>query len=208
MNEDSVTREVDQLVETIPDSILDARSYYWPNFVQPRYIRHSFKKFVYSIELPTPIRESRAYYIASFGESLLLTWVGIETKVDRRIGASTNMIVRVVLGNDPYTSEHKDVARYCKVPTPIRSQEPSEIHLRRVEDKVDIGYRVHERVHKDFGIELVTRFNDVALVNTVVVLKVQIPALVGGTEDHYTWNQGNMKIENILSTQTTWIIRK
>lgn len=57
------------------------------------------------------------------------------------------------------------------------------------EDKVDIGYKVHERVHKDYGIELVTRFNDVTLVNTIIVLKVQTPALVGGTEDHYTWNQ-------------------
>ena len=79
------------------------------------------------------------------------------------------------------------------MPTPIRRQELRELHLRRVEDKVDIGYRVHERVHKDYGIELVTRFNDVALVNTIVVLKVQTPALVGGTEDHYTWNQREYK---------------
>lgn len=104
MNDDSSTREFDQLVESIPDSVLDVRSYYWPNFIQTRYIHHSFKKFVYSIEMPTPICESRAYYIASFGESLLLTWVGIETNVNRRIGASTSMTVRVVRGNDPYTS--------------------------------------------------------------------------------------------------------
>lgn len=54
---------------------------------------------------------------------------------------------------------------------------------------MDVGYRVHERVHKDYSIELVTRFGDVTLLNTVIVLKVQTPALVGGTDDHYTWNQ-------------------
>ena len=97
--------------------------------------------------------------------------------------------MRVVLGNSPYSSEHKDVAGYCKVPNPVRSQEPREIHLRRVQEKVDIGYRVHERVHKDFGIELVTRFNDALLLNTIVVLKVQTPVLVGGIEDRYNWNQ-------------------
>ena len=93
------TREFDQLVESIPHSVLDVRSYFWPNFVQPQYLHHSFNKFAYSIELPTPICESRAYYIASFGGSLL-TWVEIETNVNCRIGASTSMTVRVVHGSD------------------------------------------------------------------------------------------------------------
>lgn len=105
MGEDRVSSEFDELVETLPDAIFDARSYYWPNFVQPVCIYHSFKKFVFSIELPTPIHESKAYYVASFGESLLLTWVGIEATINSRIGASTSMTVRVVRGNNPYTDD-------------------------------------------------------------------------------------------------------
>ena len=48
---------------------------------------------------------------------------------------------------------------------------------------------VHKRVHKDYGFELVTRFQNVSLHDTVVVLKVLSAALAGGTEDHYSWNQ-------------------
>ena len=118
-----------------------------------------------------------------------MTWVGLETRVHRRPGDSTNITLKVVRGNDSFTSEHKDVAGYCKVPPPVRRQEPGEIHLRTTEDKVDIGFMVHERVHKDYGFELVTRFQHVSLHDTVFVLKVLSAALAGGTEDHYSWNQ-------------------
>ena len=64
--------EVDQLLAIVPGSILDSRRYYWPNFVNPQFIYHKKYKFVYSFQLPT-IVESRDYYVASFGESLLLT---------------------------------------------------------------------------------------------------------------------------------------
>ena len=96
------------------------------------------------------------------------------TRVHRRLGASTNITLKVVCGNEPFTSEHKDVAGYCKVPPPVRREEPREIHLRTTEDKVDIGFMVHEQVHKNYGFELVTRFQprNVSLCDTVVVLKV------------------------------------
>lgn len=188
-NTDSATEEFDQIVQSIPDSLLDARSYYWPNFRQPRYIHHHPKKFVYNIQLPSPISNSGSYYVGTFGESLLLTWVGLESQVHRRIDASTSITLKVVHGSDPFSSEHKDVAAYCKVPKPVRRQEPREIHLRTTEDKVDIGFMVHERVHKDYGFEIVTRFQNVSIHNTVVVLKVLSSALSGGTTDHHSWNQ-------------------
>lgn len=158
--------EFDQLVQSVPDSVLDTRNYYWPNFNQPRYIFHHRQKFVYNIPLPSPISESGPYYVATFGESLLLTWVGLETRVHRRIAASTNITMKIVRGSDPFSSEHKDVAQYCKVPEPVRVQEPQQIHLRLTEDKVDIGFMVHERVHEGYCLELVTRFQHVSLHNT------------------------------------------
>ena len=63
---------VDQLTAIVPNSILDSRNYYWPNFVEPRFIYHERYKFIYSFQLPT-LTESRDYYVASFGESLLVT---------------------------------------------------------------------------------------------------------------------------------------
>ena len=75
------------------------------------------------------------------------------------------------------------MAGYCKVPEPVRTLESRNIHLRTTEDKVDIGFMVHERVHKEYGFEVLTN------VNTTVVLKVLSSALSGGTEDHHSWNQ-------------------
>ena len=153
-----INSEFDELARLVPDSVLDTRFHYWSNFSHPLYIHHRPKRLVYSIRLPTPISESGSYYVASFGESLLLTWVGLETRVHRRFGASTNITLKVVRGNESFTSEHKDVAGYCKVSPPVCRQEPREIHLRTTEDEVDIGFMVHERVHKDYSFELVTRF--------------------------------------------------
>ena len=189
MASNSEMEEFDQIAQSIPDSLLDSRRYFWPNFDQPRYIHHQRKKFVYSICLPTPITESGSYYIATFGESLLLTWVGLETRVYRRIGASTSITVKIVHGSDPFSSEHTDLAAYSKVPPPVRLYEPREIHRRTIEEKIDIGFMVHERVHKDYGIELMTRCQNVSLHNTVVVVKVLSSALSGGSKDHPSWNQ-------------------
>ena len=78
--------EFDELIANAPDAMFDCRKYYWPNFNSPDYVTHSFSKFVYPFSLPT-ISLPGSYYVATFGEPLLLTWVGFEAKVDRRIGA-------------------------------------------------------------------------------------------------------------------------
>ena len=94
---------------------------------------------------------------------MLLTWVGLETQVYRRIGVSTSITLKIVRGSDPFSSEHKVVAGYCKVPEPVRTLESQNIHLRTTEDKVDIGFMVHQRVHKEYGFEVVTRFENVTI---------------------------------------------
>ena len=118
-----------------------------------------------------------------------MTWVGLERRVHCRLDDSTNITFKVVRGNDPFTSEHKDVAGYCKVPPPVRRQELREIHLRTIEDNVDIGFIWSMIVFTKTGFELVTRFQHVSLHDTVVVLKVLSAALAGGTEDQYSWDQ-------------------
>ena len=82
-------QEFDTIATSIPAVYLDNRSYYWPNYV-PVDVHHEKYKFVYSIPVTVAsISQSGAFYVATFTESLLLTWVGMEAKVHRRIGAST-----------------------------------------------------------------------------------------------------------------------
>ena len=50
-NTDYEAEEFDELAQSIPDSLLDSRSYYWPNFNQPRYIHHHQNNFAYNIQL-------------------------------------------------------------------------------------------------------------------------------------------------------------
>ena len=151
-NHQAIEQEIDVLVSTIPEVCLDSRSYYWPNYA-PFGVHHERYKFMYSIPLsPTVISHSGAYYIATFSESLLLTWVGLEAKVCRRIGASTYMSVNTVEGNNPFSHDHQTVFEYCNVPPPVRIQEPRNVHLMATEDKVNIGKRVHQRVHKDLSL--------------------------------------------------------
>ena len=100
--------EFDEIVKSAPDALFDCRAYYWPNFYSPSYITHSFSKFTFSFSLPT-ISVPGSYYVATFGEPLLLTWVGIKTKVRRKVGASTNISVYAVNGSDPFTSTHSNL---------------------------------------------------------------------------------------------------
>lgn len=186
--------EFDTIAASIPAVYLDSRNYYWPNYV-PVDIHHEKYKFVYSIPVTaTTINQSGAFYVATFTESLLLTWVGMEAKIHRRIGASTYISVNVVEGGNPYSHYHKPIFEYCHVPTPVRQQEPPNVHLMTTEDRIDFGKRVHHRVHLDFSLEVTVRiggdiFNAVTIRDLVVVIKVQTPAAVGGPRDHPLWNQ-------------------
>ena len=74
-------------------------------------IYHERYKFVYSFQLPT-ITHSRDYYIASFGESLLLTLIGLEARVNRQIGDLTSVQVDVVNGLNPFSCEHTNTFHY------------------------------------------------------------------------------------------------
>lgn len=85
--ETTIDDKFDKLVRSAPDAMFDCRTYYWPNYRSPAYITHSFSKFTFSFTLPT-ISIPGSYYIASFGEPLLLTWVSLETKVK-----TTNRII-------------------------------------------------------------------------------------------------------------------
>ena len=203
-NEDS---EFDQMLARVPESIIDNRTYYWPNFVQPHIIYHERFKFVYSFRLPT-ITQSRAYYVASFGESLLLTWVGLEARIFRRIGDSTSIKVDVVKGSNPFVNDRVDTIHYCNVPPPVRQQEHIAIHRRTTEDRVDFGQNVHVRVHRNFSLELNTRItNHTILSDIVIVVKVQTPRLVGGSEDHIMWNQAEYEMRK-KSEQDNFLYHK
>ena len=97
MDSDS-SSEFDELASLIPASVLDTRYHYLSNFSHPLYIHHPPKRFVDNIRLPTPINKSGSYYVASFGESLLVTWVGLEIRVHRRLGDSINITLKSYTG--------------------------------------------------------------------------------------------------------------
>lgn len=189
-NQDS---EFDHMLASVPESVLDSRRYYWPNFNEELLVHHHRHKFVYSFRLPA-ISQSRAYYVATFGESLLLTWIGLEAKVLHRIGDSTSIQVNVVSGSNPFDSYHNTAFHYCHVPLPVRRQEHREIHRRITEDRVDYGQQVHVRVHRNYSLELSTRIGCHSVISDIiVVIKVQTPKLVGGTEDHIMWDHSEYK---------------
>lgn len=188
---ETIDDEFDELVRSAPDSMFDCRTYYWPNYVSPAYITHSFSKFTFSFTLPTTSIPG-PLYVATFGEPLLLTWVGLETKIRRRIGSSTEVQINIIEGSNPFTSAHTNVFHYCKVPTPIRRQEGAYLHRIVTEDSIDTGLAIHMRVRKEYSIELKVRLpndNSSTLINPTVVIKVQTPALVGGDEDHPLWDK-------------------
>ena len=69
-----VLQEFDTIAAIISTIYLDSRKYYWPNYA-PVNVHHEKYKLVYSISVTvTPINQSGAFYLATFTESLLLTW--------------------------------------------------------------------------------------------------------------------------------------
>ena len=158
-------------------------------------VHHEKYKFVYSIPVTvTPINQSGDFYLATFTESLLLTCVGMEAKIHRRIGASTYTSVNIIEGCNPFSDSHKPVFEYCHVPPQIREQEPLNVHLMTTDDKTDFGKRVHHCVHPGFSLEVTVRigrdvFDTVTVADLVVVIKVQTQAVVGGPRDHPLWNK-------------------
>lgn len=149
-------------------------------------IYHRHYKFVYSFELPN-ITQSGTYYVATFGEPLLITWIGLEANVVSRIGDSTSIQINVVRGCSPFDSDRQNAFHYCHVPAPVRRQEHHEIHRRTTQYRITYGQEIHVRVHTNFSLELLTRISCHTTVSNVV--KVQTPRLVGGTEDHIMWDQ-------------------
>lgn len=143
--------------------------------------------FIYTLKLSNVLSPG-VYYLATFGEPLLLKWVGLETTVSRRIAASFDLQVNAVEGNNPYTSQHRSVFHHCIVPPPIRKQKPAFVHHFTTEDKINNGLPVHHRVYKDYSVELKVS-GHCNLKSPVVVLKVQTPKLVGGLTDHFMWDK-------------------
>ena len=107
-------QEFDTVAASIPAVYLDSRNYHWHNYA-PVDVHHEKYKFVYSIPVTaTAINQSGAFYVATFTESLLLTWVGMEAKIHRRIGASTYISVNVIEGGIPFiiTNQYLSTVMY------------------------------------------------------------------------------------------------
>ena len=71
------------------------------------------------INTPTPT------YVVGFGESMLITLVGLDCTVRLRIATSYTIYLKVVDGINPYENSHTIVLSYVKVPLTVNRYEPS-----------------------------------------------------------------------------------
>ena len=180
------------IIASAPASLLDSRTYYYQHYPGEEII-YSHNNFLRTIQLgrintPTPT------YVAGFGESMLITWVGLDCTVQRRIATSYTINLKVVDGINPYENSHTNVFSYVKVPLPVNRYEPAYIHWFVTSDGVDTRQDVHIRVHTGCNIELLAFFSTwhdcCSLLNTKVVVKVQHPSRVG-VHDHPSWDTGH-----------------
>ena len=151
-------KEIDCFMASIPCRMLDNRSYYWDNFNYPGLeIAHNIRHFQQTISLGNLANQS-PYYICTFGEPLLLTWVGIDCSIQRLLETAYTKNINVA-GINPFTDRHSTIFTYSKTPYQINRFEPKFLHRMVTTDKVDNGLRSHIRVYKGYNVELVT-FHD------------------------------------------------
>ena len=135
---------------------------------------------------PTPT------YLTGFGESMLITWVGLDCTV-RRITTSYTINLKVVDGINPYENSHTNVF-YVKGPLSVNRYEPAYIQRFITSNRVDTGQDMHILVHTGYNTELIASFSTwhdyCSLLNTKVVVKVQHPPRVG-VHDHPSWDTGH-----------------
>lgn len=192
----TVEELVDSLISTAPVLMLDSRTYYWPNFKLGNDVKYFRDKFVYCFPLGTLRAHPNVYYVCSFTESLLLTWIGIECSVQRYTATSYNINLNVVDGMNPYSNKHNNVFSYYKINPPINRFEPSFVHKYLKIDKIDTGTEVHKRVHNGYAIEMEFSFDQErrsSIVDAKICVKVQHPSRVGGTVDHPSWDKTSIK---------------
>ena len=115
--ESEYDNSIDDIIATAPVSLLDSRTYYYQRY-PGKEIVYSYNNFLCTIQLgrintPTPM------YVAGFGESLLMTWTGLDCTVQRCIATSYTIHLKLVDGINPYENSHSNVLSYVKVPLTV-----------------------------------------------------------------------------------------
>ena len=151
---DSAT-EIDDIIATAPAYMLDSRSYYYSQYPGVSIV-YNPAKFVNTVSL-REITTPSPTYVAGFGGSMLLTWIGLNCTVKRTVDTSYTLHLKVVDGPHLFENQHREIFTY--VPPQISCFEP--LHVRRFTtcDKVDTGQKVHVRVHNEHNVELLALFS-------------------------------------------------
>lgn len=118
---------VDSLISTVPSWMLDSRTYYRPNFKLGNGVKYFWDKFVYCFPHGT-LRAQPNYYVCSFTESLLLTWIGIECSVQRYTATSYKINLNFADGKNQYSDNTIMYSPIIKLVHPSISLSP---HLSR-----------------------------------------------------------------------------
>ena len=87
---------IDELIANVPCTTLDSRTYSYTRYPGVK-IMYNRTKFQHTIALGL-INIPKPVYVAGFGESMLLTWVGLECSVRRRVVTSYTINLKVVNG--------------------------------------------------------------------------------------------------------------
>ena len=94
---------------------------------------------------------------------MLLTWVGVEYSVQRRLETAYRVSVNVIDGSNPFANGRTTVFTYSKVPLPDSSYEPHYIHQIITSDRIDTGTTTHAQVHSGYNVEIVPWFDELWL---------------------------------------------
>ena len=132
---------IDELIANVPSTMVDSRTYYYMRYPGVE-ITYNRAKFQHTLSLgfintPTPV------FVAGFGESMFLTWVGLECSIRRCVATSYTINLNVVHGINPYENTHNTVFTYIKVPPQVSRYEPSFVHHIVMYDRIDTGQDIH-----------------------------------------------------------------
>lgn len=184
-----IEAEFDEIITSAPAHLFEPNYYYYRNFSEYRYVTHHVDSFEHYIALGS-LAESGSYYVASFDEHLLLTRVGIRTKVMRGLTSSLHFRISAFGGNNPYDHLlHRTVLLEYVNFRPPANRFHSFLENRRATFRIDTGQNTRIRVKPRYQLELelLNKNSPVVFENTEVFVRVQAAKAVGGIEDHPTW---------------------
>lgn len=176
---------IDDILASIPDSLLDARYYFYSNWDKNSCIcniEHTPSKFEFTFPLGD-IASSSLLLEAEFTGHVLITRMGVRATVSYydKPEVKVEVLVQKNLGDrDPVKGLQYWSLQVCNI-----SRDSLDMF-------VDFGKYVHIRAHLGYSLEArVSLKGGVHLNKLELFVRVQSPNRVGGPYDHPSWSKDN-----------------